>query len=115
MGNSQAAAFFIDIAADRAQRSPQNHREMLAERLESAQSGGDGSVTQDRSIVADDLASLNAALNPAIANRIVNDSSTGVSSIVTSGLQATLGPGVWSFCYRLDYTWITLAQPVVVN
>ena len=35
-----------------------------------AQSGGDGTTTQERSIVADDLASLNAALNEATADRI---------------------------------------------
>ena len=35
-----------------------------------AQAGGDGTVTQERSIVADDLASLNLALNTAIADRI---------------------------------------------
>lgn len=35
-----------------------------------SQAGGDGAVTQERSIVADDLASLNMALNTAIADRI---------------------------------------------
>lgn len=35
-----------------------------------AQSGGDGTTTQERSIVADDLASLNTALNEATADRI---------------------------------------------
>jgi capsular exopolysaccharide synthesis family protein len=35
-----------------------------------AQSGGDGRTTSERSIVADDLASLNAALSQAIAERI---------------------------------------------
>lgn len=35
-----------------------------------AQSGGDGTTTQERSIVVDNLAALNAALNQAIADRI---------------------------------------------
>ena len=35
-----------------------------------AQGGGDGSTTQERSIVADDLAALNAELNEATADRI---------------------------------------------
>lgn len=35
-----------------------------------AQSGGDGSTTQERSIVVDNLATLNAALNAATADRI---------------------------------------------
>lgn len=57
--------------------------------LPSAQGGGDGAVTQERSIVADDLAALNSALNVATADRIAAEARfrrAGVSGSSTDAL-----------------------------